>query len=151
MKNCNSSAEGLCAILSIFISHYLRKVDYFENNFRNVLWDFYHHNNIAVLERIYHIRHELFMNTHVFRLIQEVLQGLKEAWLENLTNTLCYKQTHVKLERGLQLVKEYQEELDTMIHLQEVVSSHRGNEIMKALTVLTAVSTPLTALGALWG
>ena len=33
-----------------------------------------------------------------------------------------------------------------MIHLQEVVSSHRGNEIMKALTVLTAVSTPLTAL-----
>ena len=38
-----------------------------------------------------------------------------------------------------------------MIHLQEVVSSHRGNEIMKALTVLTAVSTPLTALGALWG
>ncbi len=112
---------------------------------------FYHHNNIAVLERIYHIRHELFMNTHVFRLIQEVLQGLKEAWLENLTNTLCYKQTNVKLERGLQLVKEYQEELDTMIHLQEVVSSHRGNEIMKALTVLTAVSTPLTALGALWG
>ncbi|PEO76158.1 magnesium transporter CorA family protein [Bacillus toyonensis] len=151
VKNCNSSAEGLCAILSMFISHYLRKVDYFENNFRNVLWDFYHHNNIAVLERIYHIRHELFMNTHVFRLIQEVLQGLKEAWLENLTNTLCYKKTHVKLERGLQLVKEYQEELDTMIHLQEVVSSHRGNEIMKALTVLTAVSTPLTALGALWG
>ncbi len=38
-----------------------------------------------------------------------------------------------------------------MIHLQEVVSSHRGNEIMKSLTVLTAVSTPLTALGALWG
>ncbi len=50
-KNCNSSAEGLCAILSMFISHYLRKVDYFENNFRNVLWDFYHHNNIAVLEK----------------------------------------------------------------------------------------------------
>ena len=40
VKNCNSSAEGLCAILSMFISHYLRKVDYFENNFRNVLWDF---------------------------------------------------------------------------------------------------------------
>ena len=60
----------------------------------------------------------------MFRLIQEVLQGLKEAWLENLTNTLCYKtNTHVKLERGFQLVKEYQEELDTMIHLQEVVSS----------------------------
>ncbi|MGE6964046.1 CorA family divalent cation transporter, partial [Bacillus thuringiensis] len=52
---------------------------------------------------------------------------------------------------GLLLTKEYQQELDTMIHLQEVVSSHRGNEIMKALTVLTAVSTPLTALGALWG
>ena len=34
-----------------------------------------------------------------FCLIQEVLQGLKEAWLENLTNTLCYKQTNVKLER----------------------------------------------------
>ncbi|WP_422424708.1 magnesium transporter CorA family protein [Bacillus sp. PSXD-155] len=151
MKNCNISAEGLCVILSTCISRYLQEVDHFENHFRNILWDFYHHNNIAVLEKIYHIRHELFMSTHVFRLVQEVLQGLEEAWLEQLTKTFRYKQTRLKLERGLQLVKEYQEELDTMIHLQEVVSSHRGNEIMKALTVLTAVSTPLTALGALWG
>ncbi|MER2141826.1 MAG: CorA family divalent cation transporter, partial [Priestia megaterium] len=35
--------------------------------------------------------------------------------------------------------------------LEEVVSTHRGNEIMKALTLLTAISTPLTAFGALWG
>ncbi|PKJ52265.1 magnesium transporter CorA family protein [Bacillus sp. SN10] len=151
IKKCNISAEGLCVILSTFISRYLQEVDHFENRFRNILWDFYHHNNIAVLEKIYHIRHELFMSTHVFRLVQEVLQGLEEAWLEDLTKTFRYKQTRLKLERGLQLVQEYQEELDTMIHLQEVVSSHRGNEIMKALTVLTAVSTPLTALGALWG
>ncbi|EMA6342061.1 magnesium transporter CorA family protein [Bacillus cytotoxicus] len=151
IKNCNIPAEALCILLSTFISRYLQEVAHFENHFRNVLWDFHHHNNIAVLEKIYRIRHGLFIITHVFRLVQEVLQGMEEAWLEHLTKTFHYKQTHLKLERGLQLVKQYQKELDTMIHLQEVVSSHRGNEIMKSLTVLTAVSTPLTSLGALWG
>ena len=38
-----------------------------------------------------------------------------------------------------------------MAHLEEVVSTHRGNEIMKTLTVLTALFTPLMALSALWG
>ncbi len=55
-----------------------RKVDYFENNFQKCVMGFLSSlNNIAVLERIYHIRHELFMNTHVFRLIQE---GCYKAW-----------------------------------------------------------------------
>ena len=38
-----------------------------------------------------------------------------------------------------------------MINLEEVISSHRGNEIMKTLTVLTTIFTPIMALGALWG
>jgi hypothetical protein len=49
------------------------------------------------------------------------------------------------------LIREYEEELDSIIHLEEVISSHRGNEIMKTLTVLTIVFTPIMALGALWG
>ncbi|EKS8366049.1 MULTISPECIES: magnesium transporter CorA family protein [Bacillus] len=151
ITDCKCSAEGFCTLLSAYMSHYLQEVDCFEKHFRSILWNFYHHNNISVLENIYHIRHELFMSTHAFRLIQEVLQSVEEAWLGNVTQTSRYQQTHIKLQRGLLLTKEYQQELDTMIHLQEVVSSHRGNEIMKALTVLTAVSTPLTALGALWG
>lgn len=69
IKNCNSFVEGLCVILLMFIFYYLWKVDYFENNFRNVLWDFYYYNNIVVLERIYYICYELFMNIYVFCLI----------------------------------------------------------------------------------
>ncbi|HDR7002364.1 TPA: hypothetical protein QCW13_005022 [Bacillus cereus] len=38
----------------------------------------------------------------------------------------------------------------TSHYLREVVSSHRRNEIMKALTVLTTMSTPLVVLGTLW-
>lgn len=38
-----------------------------------------------------------------------------------------------------------------MIDLETVISSHRGNEIVKTLTVITMLFTPIAAWGALWG
>jgi len=49
------------------------------------------------------------------------------------------------------LLNEYEHEIDSLINLEEVISSHRGNEIMKTLTVLTTIFTPIMAFGSLWG
>ena len=49
------------------------------------------------------------------------------------------------------LLNEYEHEIDSLINLEEVISSHRGNEIMKTLTVMTSIFTPIMAYGALWG
>ena len=59
--------------------------------------------------------------------------------------------TYKRIDRALVLLREYEHEMDSIINLEEVISSHRGNEIMKTLTVITTIFTPIMALGALWG
>ena len=49
------------------------------------------------------------------------------------------------------LIEHYQKDIEVLLDLSTTVSNFRGNEIMKALTIFTAVATPMMALGAIWG
>ncbi|EPE61149.1 magnesium transport CorA domain protein [Exiguobacterium sp. S17] len=49
------------------------------------------------------------------------------------------------------LIEHYQEDVIAMTDLASTLSNFRGNEIMKALTVFTALTTPVVAFGAVWG
>ena len=109
-----------------------------------------HNNNIDVLDEIHKARYDLLIWTNLISSVREVTMGIEEAFHKKLTKRFNISEC-VKIEIGLTLIEQYQKEFDALIKLEEVVSTHRGNEIMKALTLLTAISTPLTAFGALWG
>ena len=49
------------------------------------------------------------------------------------------------------LFSHYEKEIDTLISIDNAISGVRGNEIMKTLTIVTAVFIPATAAGAIWG
>lgn len=55
------------------------------------------------------------------------------------------------MERMEVLFERYEKEIDTMISMDNAISGFRGNEIMKTLTIVTTVFTPVMAVGAIWG
>lgn len=77
--------------------------------------------------------------------------AIEEVNLHKGGNEEIYFCSAKRMERAFALLNEYEHELDSMINLEEVISSHRGNEIMKTLTVITTIFTPIMAFGALWG
>jgi len=77
--------------------------------------------------------------------------AIEEVNLHEPCEGRIFPMTCKRIERALTLLQEYEHELDSIINLEEVISSHRGNEITKTLTVITTVFTPIMAFGALWG
>ncbi|PLR87074.1 magnesium transporter CorA family protein [Bacillus sp. V33-4] len=151
MERATSPIEGFSILLADILNNFLRKVDEFEVRLRKLMWRIQEENNISILDDIFDTRHELLIRKNLMIPLMEVEMGLEETFNDEINKKPEYQRLSKRLERGLRLIGEYQQEIDTMIDLEEVVSTHRGNEIIKTLTVFTVLFTPLMALGALWG
>ncbi|WP_230321312.1 CorA family divalent cation transporter [Planococcus salinarum] len=62
-----------------------------------------------------------------------------------------FYRTSARIDRISMLINAYEDEVNNMVDMENVVANYRGNEIIKTLTVLTTLFTPVMAFGALWG
>lgn len=129
----------------------LYEIDQFEEELKTLIWSIRKRNGTSILEKIYMRRHELLVWKSLLIPINELKIGIEEIELNEVSRKEIFTLLVKRIERMTALLNEYEHELDSIINLEEVISSHRGNEIMKTLTVITILFTPIMALGALWG
>ncbi|QGQ45170.1 Mg2+ transporter protein, CorA-like protein [Metabacillus sediminilitoris] len=151
IRHAKTAVDGFLLIIRELLREYLCRIDEFEGELRELIWDIHEKNNTNILERIYKRRHELLVWNNLLIPIKELVMAIDEVYFDELESNKLFTRTQKRLKRTLYLINEYEAELDSIINLEEVVSSHRGNEIMKTLTVMTAIFTPIMAWGALWG
>lgn len=151
MQNANNAIEGFMILLGEIISAFLHKIDQYEVRLKDLLWQVKENNDTKLLNKIAENRHEILVWKNFLIPFIEVKTGVVEAFGEKYTENIYFKRTHYRFERCENLVRAYEEEIRGLIDFEDVVSSFRGNEIMKTLTVMTVLFTPVMALGALWG
>lgn len=151
MDQAENAVEGFFILLGEILSSYLQKIDGYEEQLHDLLWEMKEHNNLSILEEIYRNRHELLIWKNLVIPIVEIKFIAEEAYGKEIHDKTEFSRVVTRVERVRTLLNEYQQAIDTMINLEEVVSTHRGNEIMKTLTVMTILFTPVTAWGAVWG
>jgi magnesium transporter len=151
MDQAENAVEGFFILLGEILTSYLQKIDGYEERLHNLLWEMKEHNNLEILERIYESRHELLIWKNLVIPIVELKFIAEEAYGKAIHEKAEFSRVVTRVNRIRTLLSEYQQAIDTMINLEEVVSTHRGNEIMKTLTVMTILFTPVMAWGALWG
>jgi len=151
INRSKSPVEGFMVILGSIMTEILYHIDRYEERLDKLIWDIKEKNSIKTLENVYQSRHEIIVWKNVMIPFLEIRYAIEETFGENVLDGKEYKRISKRIERGLTLVEEYQKELNNLVHFEEVVSQHRGNEIMKTLTVLTTLCTPIMAWGALWG
>jgi magnesium transporter len=144
-----NAVEGFLLLLGELINDLLMEIDQFEADLRALIWSVKKRNETGILELVYQRRHELLVKKNLIIPMKEVNMGMEEIGL--LEKSTVFLGTRQRIERAFALLNEYEHELDSIIKLEEVISSHRGNEIMKTLTVITTIFTPVMAFGALWG
>lgn len=81
----------------------------------------------------------------------ELSTGIGEAFGDDAEKGEYFKKTGKRINRCSHIMNEYQQEISTMVDLESVKSSVKGNDIFLTLTVITLLYTPIAALGALWG
>ncbi|WP_175638494.1 magnesium transporter CorA family protein [Metabacillus schmidteae] len=146
-----NAVDGFLIILGELMNEMLYGIDQFEEKLNKLIWNVSKKNKTSILDKIYIQRHELLIWKNLIIPMKELKMAIEEIYLDDINTGNIFKRTCKKIDRAMALITEYETEIDSMINLEEVISSHRGNEIMKTLTVITTIFTPVMALGALWG
>lgn len=151
LQQCQQAVEGLFVIARTVL-HYLHQgMDVFECNLREFEHEMERSNKRYLMDEILASRYELLFWNNLFISFQELVVASKEAYHEEIKDNRFYNQLFYRVDRMERLFVHYNNEIDTLISIDNAVSAFRGNEIMKTLTILTAVFTPATVIGAIWG
>ncbi|MGB6407503.1 MAG: magnesium transporter CorA family protein [Planococcus donghaensis] len=151
LQTAENAIEGFMILLGEIVASFLQDIDAFENRMHQLLWRIKKKNNDEVLDQIMDNRHEILVWKNLIIPIIEIREAMQEAFGDFVADGRHYQRTCRRLSRCREIIREYDEEVREMIDLETVISSHRGNEIVKTLTVITMLFTPIAAWGALWG
>ena len=151
MDEAETPLELLMILLGAMTGSLLHKIDGFEERLRNLLWEIRVQNNKQTLAEIENIRHEILLWKNIILGFVEMKLVMPETFGRNVTDGPEYYRAAARIDRISMLIDAYEDEVNNMVDMENVVANYRGNEIMKTLTVLTTLFTPVMAFGALWG
>ncbi|RNF39197.1 magnesium transporter CorA family protein [Planococcus salinus] len=151
MQQADNAIEGFMLLVGEIVASFLQDIDVFENRMHNLLWRIKEKNDENVFDQMMNNRHEILVWKNLIVPIFEIREAIPEAFGDAAAEGEQFKRTRRRINRCRQLILDYNEEIGEMIDLEDVLSAHRGNEIVKTLTVITMLFTPVAAFGALWG
>lgn len=151
MDQAEDAIEGFMVLIGEVANVFLREIECFEDRMHDLLWSVKAKNDEPVFEEIMDNRYEILVWKNLIIPFMEIEEAIVEAFGDNILEGYFYKRTCRRIRRCRQTIREYNEEIGQLIDLESIISSHRGNEIVKTLTVITMLFTPVAAWGALWG
>lgn len=151
LRSCRGPIDGLFVLTRTILHYFHTGMDHFERNLRRVEEIMKKRNRKHLMDQILNARFELVYWSNLFIPFLELVTAAREAYLEEMDESVPFKRFLYRAERMGELLTHYEKEIDTLISIDDAVSAFRGNDIMKTLTIMTAVFTPATVIGAIWG
>ncbi|CAM4455603.1 magnesium transporter CorA family protein [Paenibacillus tarimensis] len=151
LERCHNAPEAFSIMLASTLDSFHSGLDKFEKRLGHLEESMRSYNRSDLMETIFARRYELLHWSHHYIAVKELQGALKEAFLNSLPEMPGYLRLHYRLERLGGVISHYADEIDTLISMDEAISSFRGNDIMKTLTIFTVLFMPATIVGALWG
>ncbi|WP_158289701.1 magnesium transporter CorA family protein [Paenibacillus flagellatus] len=151
LDRCAGGHEAFAVLLAFAAEPLHAGLDGYESRLGELEQAMRGRNRKVLMNRVLERRHELIEWSLKLAPLREFADALHETFLDDVAERPEYRRLVLKLERIGRLLRRYEDELDTLLAMDDAVSSYRGNEIMKTLTIFTALCTPATVIGALWG
>ncbi|MGO1059437.1 magnesium transporter CorA family protein [Planococcus sp. FY231025] len=151
MESAENAIEGFMILLGEVVASFLQDIDEFEDRMHELLWRIKIKNDKQVLDNIMGQRHEVLVWKNLMIPIIEIRDAVPEVFGEIFTEGKHHKRTSRRIMRCRDIIQEYDTEIREIVDLETVIVSYRGNEIVKTLTIITVMFTPIAAWGALWG
>lgn len=146
-----NAVQAFVILLNTILHKFLSQIDPFEHQLRELIWGIQENNSDDLVERIADSKHELIVWRNLVIPLVEIQMTLDETFSESLTDRAETKRLRIRLDRMRMLINEYSLEIEALSDMESLVSTQRGNEIIKTLTVITTIFTPAAVFGAIWG
>ncbi len=151
-KHYETPLEAFYELLAERMDYYFHGIDEYEERLMIAQREMSGQVPPEFMNEIFGLRSEIERWSDTVVPYRELLQAGREAFLDMDLNELKpYRLATYRVERLLGSIEHYQDDVIAMTDLAATLSNFRGNEIMKALTVFTALTTPVVAFGAIWG
>ena len=151
MLACVSPIDALLVLLSEILEFFFVQSDRFEQSLHALEEEMRGRNDRRILKRTIDLRNDLtYWNAQIIP-IKEMRYASDETFRSDMQDSDCKHIIDMRLKRISMLQHEYDEEIDSLLRVDENITNYRSNDIMKALTLYTVLLTPTTALGAIWG
>ncbi|MBJ6361346.1 magnesium transporter CorA family protein [Paenibacillus sp. GCM10012307] len=147
----NTAPEALMVVLGLILESFHSGMDEFEAKLNDLENTMRKRNRTDLMDSIFERRYDLLHWSQLFIPVQETQIAAREAFLSGFEETDSYSRLRYKMERIEGLLKHYSLQIDTLISMDDAISNFRGTDIMKTLTIFTAVFMPAGIIGALWG
>ncbi|QHT59550.1 magnesium transporter [Paenibacillus lycopersici] len=151
LHRCTTAPEGLFVLIGNMLETFHAGLDRFETRLGELERQMSRHNKTGLMNAIFERRYELLHWSHLFIPIKEIQAAAKEAFMDELSEREEFKRMELRMERVQGLLDHYAMEIDTLLMMDDAISNFRGNDIMKTLTIFTALFMPATVIGAVWG
>ncbi|TMV45157.1 magnesium transporter [Paenibacillus mesophilus] len=151
LARCTGGHEAFAVLLGFLAQRFHAGLDGYEARLGSLEAAMRSRNRKVLMDRILERRHELIEWSLRLAPFRELGDALNEAFMDDIADRPEYRRLILQLERIERLLGTYEDGIDTLLSMDDAVSSFRGNEIMKTLTIFTALFTPATVIGALWG
>jgi len=151
-KQYDSPIEAFYDLLSEKMDYYFHGIDEYEERLMMTQREMSGQVPPEFMNEIFGLRSEIERWSDTVVPYRELLMAGREAFLDvDLDELNAYRLATYRVDRLLTLIEHYQADVIALTDLASTLSNFRGNEIMKALTVFTALTTPVVAFGAIWG
>ncbi|GGA50522.1 magnesium transporter CorA family protein [Paenibacillus physcomitrellae] len=151
LAGCKWPIDGMFVLARTLLHYFHEGMDKFEINLRKVEETMRQRNEKNIMDRILNARFELLFWSNLFIPYLELITAAREAYLGELDHSVYFQRFYYRADRMETLFSHYEKEIDTLILIDDAVSAFRGNDIMKTLTLITAIFTPAMVIGAIWG
>ncbi|SDX74949.1 magnesium transporter CorA family protein [Paenibacillus sp. CF384] len=151
LNRCQSAPEGFFVLLGAVLETFHDGLDRFETRLGDLEQKMRKSNRTGLMNVIFERRYELLHWSHLFIPVKEIQGAAREAFMHTLLEQEEFKRMELKLDRIQGLLSHYAMEIDTLLMMDDAISNFRGNDIMKTLTIFTALFMPATVIGAVWG
>lgn len=150
-EQCGSAPEAFFIMIGVILESFHAGLDGFERRLGELEKAMRHRNRSGLIDTIFDRRYDLLHWSHLFIPVREVHGAAKEAFMEELTAKDAFQRITHKLDRIDTLLKHYSLEIDTLISMDDAMSSFKGNDIIRTLTIFTVLCLPGTVAGTLMG
>ncbi len=149
-----SSADFLVyALLDAIVDHVFPILEHYTEALENLEGQVIRQPTPDVLREVQALRRELLALRRVIWPTREMIEGLRRAECSFLTpTTLTYlRDVHDHTVQIMDLIENFREMSGVLTDLYMSAVSHRMNEVMKVLTIISTIFIPITFLAGVYG
>lgn len=141
------------ALIDAVVDHYFFVIEKLGEKIEQLDEHILNNAHNGIMHRIHELKREVLLTRKLIWPAREMILNMlrSDTELINETNTIYLRDVHDHINRVTETLEQYRETLNNIMEVHLANNANKMNEVMKALTVISAIFIPVTFIAGVYG